>query len=241
MGICGGGSGVKKDIEWLKEQVAHEQNDGLYFRENYSQYDYFVNVEDLLPLIDQLDEPEVEEKIYTFENAKKWLQENGFVVFEKDKLDEEVQRMIDETYKAMSEKPVIPQFVADWIDTHNLYGSNPLKVYRDLDIDFNEGWTDDEDAAIYHWVDKNPYAFIDALRYGYEVEKDPKYYVLDKEGATLLKKSSVSEGVAKSVGTSIHSAKSWKDEKKYQLTEQEIKDYDERYIPFMVPVDEMEE
>ena len=66
------------------------------------------------------------------------------------------------------EKVVIPKFVADWIDTHNLYGNNPLREYRDLESDFNEGWTDEEDATVYHWVNRNPYAFIDALRYGYE-------------------------------------------------------------------------
>ncbi len=74
-------------------------------------------------------------------------------------------------------KPIIPKFVADWIDTHNLYGNNPLREYRDLENDFNEGWTDEEDAAVYHWVNKNPYAFIDALRYGCEVEKEKLYRV----------------------------------------------------------------
>jgi hypothetical protein len=75
------------------------------------------------------------------------------------------------------EKVVIPHFVADWIDAHNLYGNNPLREYRDLENDFNEGWTNEKDAAVYHWVNKNPYAFIDALRYGYEVEKEKLYRV----------------------------------------------------------------
>ena len=74
-----------------------------------------------------------------------------------------------------------------------------------------------------------------------EIEEEPKYYVLDKENATLLKKSAVGEGIAKSVGTNIYNAKSWKNEEEYQLTEQEIKDYDERYWPFAVKVEEMEE
>lgn len=74
------------------------------------------------------------------------------------------------------EKVVVPQFVADWIDAHDLHGNNPLREYRDLEIDFNEGWTNEKDAAVYHWVNENPYAFIDALRYGYEVEKEPLYY-----------------------------------------------------------------
>src|SRR5699024_191168 len=55
------------------------------------------------------------------------------------------------------EKPVIPKFVADWIDTHNLHGNNPLREYVDRESDFNEGWTDEKDAAVYHWVNKSPY------------------------------------------------------------------------------------
>ena len=69
------------------------------------------------------------------------------------------------------------------------------------------------------------------------VEEEQKYYVLDKEDATLLKKSAAGEGVAKSVGTNIYNVKSWKDEEKYQLTEQEIKNYDERFWPFAEPVE----
>jgi len=74
-----------------------------------------------------------------------------------------------------------------------------------------------------------------------EIEEEPKYYVLDKENATLLKKSAVGEGIAKSVGTNIYNAKSWKNEEEYQLTEQEIKDYDPRYWAFAVKVEELEE
>ena len=74
-----------------------------------------------------------------------------------------------------------------------------------------------------------------------EIEEEPKYYVLDKENATLLKKSAVGEEIAKSVGTNIYNAKSWKNEEEYQLTEQEIKDYDERYWPFAVKVEELKE
>ena len=182
-------------------------------------------------------------------NDKKWLKESVNelkTIFNGRKMGEyETGRLDGNSHVSMlidhldePEKPIIPQFVADWIDEFELYGSNPLKVYRDLDIDFNEGWANEEDSLVYHWVNENPYVFVDALRYGYEVEKEPKYYVLDKEGATLLKKSSVSEGIAKSVGTNISSAKSWKDEKKYQLTEQEIKDYDERFWPFAQEVTE---
>lgn len=69
---------------------------------------------------------------------------------------------------------------------------------------------------------------------------EQKFYVLDKEDATLLKKTS-REGVTKAIGLNIYNAKSCKDEEKYQLTEQEIKDYDKRFWPFAVKVEELEE
>ena len=114
---------MKKDKEWLKEQVAHEQNDGLYFRENYSQYDYFVNVEDLLPLIDQLDEPE---------------------------------------------KPVIPQFVADFIRATK--PSNSLRLAFEYIAQRKIDNYDDELAL---WIEEgNSELFASAWLVGYEVEKE---------------------------------------------------------------------
>ncbi len=180
-------------------------------------------------LVPKQDKQEVEENFYTFDNAKKWLQENGFVVFEKDKLDEEVQRMIDETYKAMNEKPVIPQFVADWIDVHNLYGNNPLREYRDLENDFIEGWTDEKDAAVYHWINKNPCSFIYSLRCGYEVEKEKLYRVVfSYKGETVYLKESA-HGDFDVIETETYGT---------QYTEAEIKAIDERYWAFAEEVTE---
>ncbi|WP_373781168.1 DUF1642 domain-containing protein [Jeotgalibaca porci] len=113
---------MKKDKEWLKEEVYKLIEGYTSFGGHEHTFITGANVNKLGVLIDQLDEPE---------------------------------------------KPVIPKFVADWIDAYNLYGNNPLREYIDLESDFNEGWANEEDATVYHWVNKNPYAFIDALRYGY--------------------------------------------------------------------------
>jgi hypothetical protein len=126
------------------------------------------------------------------------------------------------------EKPVIPQFVADWIDTHNLYGNNPLCEYRDLENDFNEGWTDEKDATVYHWVNRNPYAFIDALRYGYEVEKEKKYYIYDKSTKGYLGYN------ADKTRLSWYTSSFPND----VFTEQEIKAIDERYWAFAEEITE---
>ncbi|WP_373757675.1 DUF1642 domain-containing protein [Jeotgalibaca porci] len=134
------------------------------------------------------------------------------------------------------EKVVIPKFVAEWIDAHNLHGNNPLREYRDLEIDFNEGWTDEKDAAVYHWVNKNPYAFIDALRYGYEVEKEQKYHVVNKENYFMLRKYDGLVDVLR-VSSSMSRDEYGKDTS-FMLTEKEIKGYDERYWAFAQEVTE---
>ena len=132
---------------------------------------------------------------------------------------------------------MIPKFVAEWI--------KETKPYNSLRVAFEyiaQRKRDNHDDKLAFWVEEgNSETFARAWLDGYEAEEEQKYYVLDKEDATLLKRSAVGEGVAKSVGTNIYNAKSWKDEEKYQLTEQEIKDYDPRYMTFAKPVEELEE
>ena len=112
---------------------------------------------------------------------KEWLKEeitsmftSAYVLgkneyYESEQTIERLSELIDQLDEP--EKPVIPQFVAVWIDGFYLQGSNPLKVYNELDDAFANGWTTQEDAEVYHWIRKNPDDFIDSLRYGYEVEE----------------------------------------------------------------------
>ena len=183
---------MRKDKAWLKEELM-----GLSIKARHkenNQRDWHMGHEmallDVNKLIDQLDEPELEEKFYTFDNAKKWLEDNGFVVFEKDKLDEEVQRMIDKTCKEMNEKLVIPQFIADWYEenlsggyTNNrnkFSGNDVFRVIQDV-LKTSEGiktWGDyDIDEKIATWAEGNEEDFIHLIvncsyKDGYEVEKE---------------------------------------------------------------------
>src|SRR5699024_4713441 len=107
------------------------------------------------------------------------------------------------------------------------------------------------DALYHHWegvigsptgsfITDNKKELIEVIlgTRGYEIEEPPKYYVLDKYGVAILKKSAMSAGggVGKSAGVNIYAAIHRQDEEKYQLTEKEIKDYDERYWAFTEPV-----
>ena len=167
---------MRKDKAWLKEKLLREL---MQFNSNPNMTDYEIGIKSgirtAMNLTEKLDEPEVEEKFYTFDNAKKWLEDNGFVVFEKDKLDEEVQRMADKTYKEMNEKPVIPQFAADYIEKWKYEG---LIMHEWFTFDYDD--EDEDEYKVAKWLYDNDYKekttrehlLIDAIRYGYEVEKE---------------------------------------------------------------------
>ena len=131
------------------------------------------------------------------------------------------------------EKVVIPQFVAEYL----CRAKADVTLMRVLELANTRNELPKWEKE-YDWISANDETFARAWLYGFTVEEEQKFYVLDKEDATLLKKSAAGEGVAKSVGTNIYNVKSWKDEEKYQLTEQEIRDYDERYWAFAVEVAE---
>lgn len=125
------------------------------------------------------------------------------------------------------EKEVIPKFVADWIEyckkekfwaLHGAYinMSEQLKNWR--------------------FKGNNSEIFARAWLDGYEIEKEPLYWVRDKEGRSLLTKKP--KGIEVSNGLSVDFQKF--NAESYTFTEKEIKDYDERYWAFVVPVEEEE-
>ena len=124
-----------------------------------------------------------------------------------------------------SEKVVIPKIVADWIEHCK---GNDLDLYEafghsDMSVEASDLVGDmDADILARAWLD------------GYEVEKEKLYYVLDKQGKTLL--VLMGGEVRISGGYVLSESTATKDI--YQLTEKQIKDYDERFWEFAVEVAE---
>ena len=88
-------------------------------------------------------------------------------------------------------------------------------------------------------IEKMLYEFVNAyLTDQYEVKEEPKFYVSSKEtsGFWFLSKNNDGSVI---IGTNKDYFDA--DWESLKLTEQEIKDYDERYWPFRVPVEELEE
>ncbi|EAG9996487.1 DUF1642 domain-containing protein [Listeria monocytogenes] len=126
------------------------------------------------------------------------------------------------------ERIVVPQFVADWISRHKQEGYNLI-----WSISYENNDMPDE---IYEWLTSaadNQELFARAWLDGYEVEKEPLYYVrffdgglgflnVYFNGVRLLNCHLRSEGY------------------KTKFTESEIKNMDARYWDFAVPVEDLE-
>ena len=70
------------------------------------------------------------------------------------------------------------------------------------------------------------------------MEEEQKYYVLDSEDIPLLERAN-DQTCKTTTGLSIY--EDGRDNSRFELTEKEIKDYDERFWPFAVKIEELEE
>lgn len=72
---------------------------------------------------------------------------------------------------AIIEKPSIPQFVADWLES--LYDEGGEK-YSAIGIMFE--YSSIHDKPVHDWFVDNKDEFIIAAMYGYNIKQEPKYY-----------------------------------------------------------------
>lgn len=140
-----------------------------------------------------------------------------------DKL-EELRDWIDELNKPL----VVPKGLGEWLAEQNLGNEkNLFGIIGGLEDMWVRG--DFEE-----FIGNNKKKLIEVILGArpYELEKEKLYYVLNKQGKTLL--MFVGEKVCVSSGYEIH------DDNKgfYQFTEKQIKDYDKRYWAFAEEVAE---
>ncbi|EOA3444901.1 DUF1642 domain-containing protein [Enterococcus hirae] len=139
----------------------------------------------------------------------------------------ELAKQLDEP-----QKPVVPQFVAEWFEEHK----------RDLNYSiwkYIRDWEkQDETSDFYQWFDAFDKSIETLFRMkdGYEVEKKPLYEVIIGN-LFLVKKFNNRNDYCFLNKFELH----WWEKSAYQLTEPEIKAIDERYWAFAVPVEEVAE
>lgn len=80
----------------------------------------------------------------------------------------------EDLYDSFFEKPVVPQFVADWYEDNNGDLNGALFIMVRL-------WDEkSRNSDFYRWFRKNKEAFqtlVNMHQFGYEVEKEPRYTV----------------------------------------------------------------
>ncbi|MCD4907117.1 DUF1642 domain-containing protein [Enterococcus faecalis] len=125
-------------------------------------------------------------------------------------------------------KVVVPKFVAEWLDKHK-YSTDIIDLFlsveyaTDSDGFIAEKW--DYSGEFYDWLNNSAdvqFTLCDAMRYGYEVMKEPLYYVKLPEIGYMR------------FGYRYFYSEDVEEAKKY--TEQEIKSIDERYWLFAMKV-----
>lgn len=159
---------VKKDIEWLKENVQKRIDklpttySGSYIEG--SRDAYHLALQD----INQLDEPETLSQEWIDENKRQWTNLQGT----KDyiKVDKLKNLLVPK-----QELPVIPKFVADYLDFAKSIG--PLIRVLELANTRNE-WSKWKEE--YDWISANDETFTRAWLDGFTVEEEQKYYALIK-------------------------------------------------------------
>ncbi|EEV48098.1 MULTISPECIES: DUF1642 domain-containing protein [Enterococcus] len=152
--------------------------------------------------------------------------------------------------KELDEHPkhVMPKFFDDWakrvIAKHDEFYAISLVARAGwgygVDFELSENGSSSENKELLYWlVDKcsdnypNKKKAIEALLYGYEVEKEPLYRVIINN-RYLAKMSNFSDVTILVSEDEISECAT----ESYELTEKQIKAIDERYWPFAVPVEE---
>lgn len=89
-----------------------------------------------------------------------------------------------------------------------------------------------EEIGFFKWMELgNEEVFARAWLDGYTVEEEQRYYVLDSEDIPLLERAN-DQTYKTTTGLSIY--EDGRDNSRLELTEQEIKDHDERFWAFAV-------
>ncbi|MDB7361272.1 DUF1642 domain-containing protein [Enterococcus faecium] len=144
------------------------------------------------------------------------------------------------------QKPVVPKFVAEWFeDNKHALDLAIFIAIRGLD---EEEWPHKTDFENWLDVSKNkPIETLIRMKDGYEVEKEPLYYVRlpyevwDEEAAELKTEYLYLHYEITSDETRIFPTKEPRKGFVTKLDELTIKSADERYWPFAVPVEEVVE
>ncbi|WP_430604762.1 DUF1642 domain-containing protein [Enterococcus sp. DIV1224] len=131
------------------------------------------------------------------------------------------------------QKPVVPKFVAEWIEYAKKKGDSLAISFKPWNL------YGVEYSKVDRWIEDNQETFARAWLYGYEVEKEPLYTVtinLDRKYHLVVDEGDGNDEISTTLTTS-HGVLGYR----YFLTEKEIKSADENLWLIAVPVEEVAE
>jgi len=236
-----------KDLEWVKAKLKKDHKDGEVAKSQIKDGEKIDGI-DLDSYwrgrqtanyiarcyLEDLDEPEV--------LSQEWIDKNSMTGASswKDKRYVSVE-YLENLLVPKQEKPVIPEYVADYIPSFDCPKKEILRQNLESVIkkNFNEEYTPAE-----KWINNNFDLFaLAVILDSYEIEEEPKYEVRNNKGELLLTYYENEDRVISlqrwENELNAMAGRDWK--LRHQLTEQEIKDYDDRYMAFAKPVEELEE
>ena len=224
---------MNKDIECLQSMIQRRIDnlpstyDGLYIEGSRDAYEL------VLQDIDQLNEPEV--------LSQEWIDNNKTSVDRKldgTPIYKVREELLQNLIIPKQELPVVPTWFDEWWKDIPKGGGN---LFHNIGR-FQEELFDFETREAYDYIadPDNKKKLLDIIvnELDYEVEEEQRYYVLfgsqlhDDNWTYALTKSGSIEFFEKDV------LPEWD---RTKLTEQEIKDYDPRYMTFAIPVEEDKE
>ena len=141
-------------------------------------------------------------------------------------LEQIIEEVRESEIVLKKEQPVVPKYVADWISKH----SGGFDLYPALKRLENNALSWDD---VYEWYRGNTSKFVNAYLTGEYKTEEQKYYVLNKTRNSAILVRMFDE-------PTLDPAPITEIDEVDQFTEQEIKDYDDRFWPFAVKVEELE-
>ena len=230
-------SGLKKALSILDQLDEPEVLSEVWIDEHtFGDWNEYVFTEDLQNLlVPTLSETETVE--ITEEQVMEWLDNNDFYCHAT--AETVLANAVDKgelgyygTKYSVVEKPTIPRFIAEAIEEDKEAGCDVYdSIY--LIIETNGGGV----PAISDWLAVNINKYARAWLNGYEVEKEQLFYVVGKDNTAILSKGIEGNPYPREGVFSDY----FVGHEDYMLTEQEIKDYDPRYMTFAKPIEEFEE
>lgn len=198
-----------KNIEWLKKEIDKNTKPILGDDNDYLDMKGVISVELLRELIYEAEKIDI-----TKEEALEKIAINYPLTAED--IPYILEKYLSGEVKEL-ELPEVPEFIASWIETHRHHYDDFFQVV----YDYAEG---ELDSKVFDWVLKNKNKFAISYSLGYNVKEEKKYHVKNNRGSYMLLKS---DG-------DVH--ETWcvpaLGEETYELTEEEIKGFDERYWEF---------